>query len=285
MARFYASFDNSTKSVPASEYRDRLTYTNGSTLKTNLVNARAALSSAFYNVIDAGNRDGTKGIVLPTGAFGLDGTNLSFTNLYTSTAAGRDARWQSNPAVRPTQQITTGNATPVSPTDGGSILQSLYTDAQAALGNALAGIANNGPYNRLGLNQWLTLASLHHDHDLTYFAWDDFTPGTVQGLTAVGTGSASAYTVTISWTDYQYLNDGNPAAKVLVLGSLGSGGNNYSFNSTKIAAPGTKSVTWNVGAVVAGTYELTATVYCYDATYDTNEGVFATYINSSVVIS
>jgi hypothetical protein len=58
MARFYASFDNSTKSALESDKFERKTYTNGSTLKTALVNARAALSAGFYAVIESVNRKG-----------------------------------------------------------------------------------------------------------------------------------------------------------------------------------------------------------------------------------
>jgi hypothetical protein len=180
-------------------------FTNGSTLKTALVAARLALSNAFYGQIEAVNRNGSNGIVLPTNAIGIGGGNLSFTNLYTNPGAA----WTNTPRVRPTAQILTGSAgtNPVSPTDGGSVSASLYTDAATALGNALAGIADGGPYGRLGLNQWRTLASLWHDGDLSYFAWDDFTPGQVQNITnpsnvVTGTSTPGATVdMTFSWDE------------------------------------------------------------------------------------
>jgi hypothetical protein len=289
MARFYATFDGSTISsledAVANGCYERKAFTgDGPALKTALVGARAALSTAAYNTtsaISAVNQNGTLGIVVPVNGMTNDGTNVSFTNLYTNAGA----IWTATPRVRPTAQITTGNSTPVSPTDGGSVSATLYGNALTALGNVLNGISGSGPYGRLGINPWLTLASIYHDHEMTYFAWDDFTPGQVQTLDAVASGSASAVTVTVSWASYEFVNDSNPNAQVLVLATLADGGNNYSFNSGKIAAPGSKEVQWNVGAVVPGTYELTATVYCYDPTYLANEGAFANVIKTGVVIS
>lgn len=111
MARFYATFNNSTVSSledPSSTYRfQRKAFTNGSTLKTALVDARLALSNAMYNpstAISLTNQDGTKNIVLPTNAISISGGNLSFTNLYTNPGAA----WTNTPRVRPTEQILTG---------------------------------------------------------------------------------------------------------------------------------------------------------------------------------
>jgi hypothetical protein len=277
MARFYGTFDNSTNSgleaASAGNYYERKAFTDGTTLQTALVNTRAALSSAVYGQLNAVNQNGDLGIVVPSGAITIGGGSLSFGNVYTNTGAV----WPSDPRVRPTEQITVANSVAVSPVDGGSITASLYTDATTALGNALAGIADGGPNGRLGLDTWRTLASLWHDHALTFLAWDDFTPGQVQGLSTAEVGGAGSLAVTIQWTDYEFVNDSNAAGKVLVVASLGSttGGNNYSFNSGLIAPPGAKEVVWNA-APTADTYELTATVTVYDAVIPAHEGTFAT---------
>lgn len=277
MARFYGTFDNSTNSgleaAAGSNYYQRKAFTDGATLKDALVNTRAALSSAVYAQLNAANRNGELGIVVPPDAITRGGGTLLFGNVYLNTGA----IWPADPRVRPSAIITTANSTAVSPVDGGSITDSLYTDATAALGNALAGIADGGPNGRLGLNVWRTLASLWHDHDLTFLAWDDFTPGQVQGLSTAEVGGAGSLAVTIQWTDYQFVNDSNASGKVQVVASLGSttGGNNYSFNSGLIAPPSTKEVVWNE-TPTADTYELTATVTVFDAVIPAHEGAFAT---------
>jgi hypothetical protein len=277
MARFYGTFDNSTNSgleaASGSNYYERKAFTDGTTLQTALVNTRAALSSAVYGQLNAVNRNGDLGIVVPSGAITIGGGSLSFGNVYTNTGAV----WPSDPRVRPTTQITVANSVAVSPVDGGSITASLYTDATTALGNALAGIAGGGPNGRLGLDAWRTLASIWHDHALTFLAWDDFTPGQVQGLSTAEVGGAGSLAVTIQWTDYEFVNDSNSAGKVLVVASLGSttGGNNYDFDSGLIAPPGAKQAVWNV-APTADTYELVATVRVYDAVIPAHEGTFAT---------
>ena len=282
MARFYATFDNSTVSALASAYYNRLTFTNGATLQTNLLNARSALSAQVYANMATVDQDGTRGVVMPTDGYTRSGGNLTWTELYTNSAAV----WPSDPATRPTATITVAGSTIISPSVAdGSVTETYYTDAQTALQSALAGIAGSGPYARLGLNPWKTLASLHHDHAMTYFAWDDFTPGQVQTLTAPVTGDSSALTVTPEWASYQYLNDENTNARIKVTAYLASGGNNYSYDSTKITPPGTKNVTWNVGAVVAGTYQLDVNVWCYDASDNTIEGTVVSYTNPSVVVT
>lgn len=277
MARFYASFDNSTKSALESDKFERKTYTNGSTLKTALVNARAALSAGFYAVIESVNRNGANGIVLPQGTFTNDGTNISFTNLYTNP----NAVWPSNPQTRPTEPILASSpgSAPVSPTDGGAFTASLYTDAQTALGNALAGIAGGGPNGRIGLNAWRTLASLWHDHDLTYFAWDDFTPGTPQSLQNTGnvvtgtSGSPASVAMTFSWLK-EYEAD--------TLGGITFDGyitNNAGFTKTftQNASGGAGVITITVTDIDnAGTFDIIGTATFYDVTINTHGGTPAT---------
>jgi len=282
MARFYASFDNSTVQSLVDLYYQRVAISTGSTLKSALISTRQALSDAAYGVMNAGNRDGTLGIVVPVDVVTRGGGDYSWSNLYTNTGAV----WPSNPRVRPTTQIVASNSTAVSPTDAGTFSDTLYTNAQTALENCFPAMTGGGPRARIGLNPWRTLASIFHDHGLNTLAWDDFTPGQVQGLLAVGTGTAPNYAVTVTWTSYQFTNDQNPDGRVRVVASLGSttGGNNYSFNSGLIVPPSPSGgVLWEP-TVTADTYELVATVYVYDAVITTHEGAFATY-QTTVTIS
>lgn len=275
MARFYATFDNSTVSGLESDKYERKTYTNGSTLKTALVNARAALSSGFYATINPQNRDGSLGIVVPAGTFTNDGTNISFGNLYTNPQAA----WPSNPAVRPTAPITVGGSTPVSPTDPGVFTASLYTDAQTALGNALAGIAGGGPNGRIGLNAWRTLASLYHDHALTYFAWDDFTSGTPQTVqntgnvvTGTATGGASV-AMSFSWLK-EYEAD---TLGTIEFDGVITGPNVFVKPFSGIANASTGTITITVTDIdEAGLYDITGTATFYDSVITTHGGTPAT---------
>jgi hypothetical protein len=211
MARWYASFDNSTVSgreAAASDgYYERVAISNGSTLRAALISTRAALSAAAYAQINSGNQDGTLGIVVPTDVVTRGGGNYSWTNLYQNVAA----EWPSDPRVRPTAQIlsTDPASSAVSPTDAGTISDTLYTDAQTALENCFTAMTGGGPRGRIGLNPWRTLASIFHDHGLNYLAWDDFTPGAVQGLTVNWLGATpDIFTVELRWS-WQFPNDAN----------------------------------------------------------------------------
>jgi hypothetical protein len=282
MARWYASFTNTDVTAVQDLLYERVAISNGSTLKDALVSTRQALSDAAYAVINAGNRDGSLGIVVPTDVVTRAAGNYSWSNLYTNTGAV----WPSDPRVRPTAQILSTNSTAVSPTDAGTISDTDYSNAQTALENCFTAMTGGGPRGRIGLSPWRTLASIFHDHALTYLAWDDFTPGTVQGLLAAGFGTAPNYSVAVTWTSYQYTNDENPDGRVRVVASLGSttGGNNYSFNSGLIVPPSPSGgVLWEP-TVTADTYELVATVYVYDAVIPTHEGVFATF-QTTVTVS
>lgn len=290
MARFYATFNNSTNStLENSEYRDRLVYTNGSTLRQALVSARSTLSAEVYGDIPPAYQDGSIGTVIPRDLFTVGSPDTTWSNIVTN----NDAIWPADPSVRPTSDIPSGppNSSPASPAVPGSILTTYYTDATTAVANAIAGIAGNGPFARPGLGPTATLYSLYHPHDLSvdtaYFAWDDFTPGTVQNLAAggpVGT-AASGVTFVPNWT-YQYRNDANPNGLLQVTASLG-GPENYSYNSGVIAA-GPTEVTWEVNGgnpISAGTYEFVVNVFLWDATIPGNQGQFAQLIVPSVVIS
>jgi len=286
MARFYGTFDNSTndglQAASGSNYYQRKAFTNGSTLKDALVNTRAALSSAVYAQLNAANRNGELGIVVPPDAITRGGGTLSFGNVYTNTGA----IWPADPRVRPSAQITTANSTPVSPVDGGSITDSIYTNATTALGNALAGIADGGPYGRLGLNSWRTLASLWHDHDLTFLAWDDFTPGQPQGLTTgqmPNQPAANQLTLTTNWSS-QFPADAAGSAVISAQLTRNGGGSSTSLTNVIIAASGA-TYDWVIpgGTLTAGTYTIDIGVKYRDVTITTHFGLDATFTDANIV--
>jgi hypothetical protein len=284
MARFYAAFDNegitALEAINASNCYQRVAISNGSTLKSALVSTRSALSSAALAQMDAANRDGSLGIVVPRDAVTRSGGNYSWSNLYTNSGAV----WPSDPRIRPTSEILIAGSTPVSPTDAGTIDESLYTNAQTAVENVLSAMTGGGPRGRIGLNPFRTMASIWHDHDLTFFAWDDFTPGAVIGLNASSIGGATDLQVIIFWTNYEYPNDQNPNSRLKVYARLDrqedSGATNYVFESDTIVPPDApREVLWNVGTsgspVANGNYSLVVQVEVRDAVITTHFGAMA----------
>lgn len=290
MARLYVSFDNST--ITALEAKSGNNYyarkgnmTGGATLKSALIAARSALSSAMYGQMDAANQNGTLGVTVPTNGFSVGGGTLSGSNLYTNSAAV----WQSDPrTVRATQStltvITTGNSTPVSPTDAFSVSSTLYTDATTAVQDVLTNVAN-GPYARLGADPYRTLASVWTDHDLTYVAWDDYTPGAAADLigTKLGTASSSPR-FKLDWY-YEYRNDVNPAGRVrVVISATRAGGGLYELDTGLITPPEptnqSGTYTWDINggaAITAGDWTFECDVYVYDAIVSANVTASSTY--------
>lgn len=150
-----------------------------------------------------------------------------------------------------------------------------------ALGNALNGIADSGPYGRLGLNQWRTLASLWHDGDLTYFAWDDFTPGEPQNITnpsnvvtGTATGGNGQVVMTFEWDDeFPADLDG----KIVIQGSI-IGPNVFTkpFYTEVNAVLGTTTVT--VGDIdESGLFDIVGSAQFYDQTIITHSGAIASF--------
>lgn len=191
MARIYAKFDHGTEPglealTTGNFYERRVIGANTSsfTLRAVLIASRSALSTAMYAQLDDVNKDGSRGVIIPADVITSGSGNLSWTNVYTSSIAG--VVWPSDPRVRPTASIlsTNSNVGPANPVDGGTILIGYYHSASAALNDIIQSnildqrfsYINCGPYTRLGYNASRTLHSIWHDHDLTYFAWDDFTP-------------------------------------------------------------------------------------------------------------
>lgn len=283
MARWYGTFDNSTnaalEAITDTQRRQRRAFTSpsGSTLKTNLVNARQALSDAFYSAIDAGNKDGTIGIVVPQDGYSVGGGNVSGSNLYTNSGAIHPA----DPRVRPTSPILVADelTEEVTPTDAWSVSQTLYNNASDALEDILDALQVRTA--RTLIDESKALFSIYHDHDLTYFAWDDFTPGVVQGLVVSGLAAPPpAYAVTADWSSYQFPMDDHPDGKIRIWMNMSSttGGSNFNYDSGLITPPVSTTHTWSVNggaAIPADTYEISAQIRLYDATYNAHEGAAA----------
>ena len=211
MARYYARFDHGVEATlggtasTANFFERRVI---GSTTSSNavLVTKREALSNAMQAQLDGVNKDPTQGPIIPqsntagnVNNITRGGGNLSWTNVYKTTAIPGVA-YPADFRTRPTSSIFTddGNLTAASPADGGTISDTLYTEAGDALNNVLTSIKktksgltpiappfteDGSPYTRLGTNPGRTLHGLWHDVDLNYFAWDDFTPGQPQTFT------------------------------------------------------------------------------------------------------
>lgn len=218
MARFFARFDHDDDATLESEtgnnFFNRRVIGSDTSSNAFLIAKREALSNAMYAQLNAGSRDPDVGPIIPQSNTAGDqqnitrtGGDLSWNKVYRTTAIPgvvppADFR------TRPTSSIYTddGNLTEITPSDPGTISDTLYTDATDALANVLSSIkkiegapphtTNGSPYTRLGTNPGRTLHSIWHDRDLNYFAWDDFTPGQVQSFTAAPrANSAGVFTI------------------------------------------------------------------------------------------
>lgn len=293
MARFYSTFDESSvaalEAINADNAYQRVNMPSGASLKSSLLSARSALSTAAYAVINAGNRDGALGIVVPNDVVTRGGGTYAWSNLYTNTGAV----WPSDPRVRPTAPIVVAGSTPVSPTDAGTITESLYTDAQTAVENVLSGMTGGGPRARIGLTPYRTLASLWHDHEMTFFAWDDFTPGTPQALAVSGFGNINTFEAGLTFT-YEYLSDKrntNTAQIVVTLTRTDGGGSETYTQSRTLTGSGNYPSESGLNVaftsdypLVAGTYQVNVNFTIEDAVISTNPGVTATAVETNVTI-
>lgn len=240
MARYYARFNHGFETTlggtgSVANFFERRVI--GATTSSNafLIAKREALSNAMYAQLNAGSRDPDVGPIIPQQS---NPTNIPVTQNITRT--GGQLSWQkvykttTIPGVvppadfrtRPTASVYTddGNVTELTPTDPGSISDTLYTDATDALNTVLTSIKktksgltpighpftyteDGSPFTRLGTNPSRTLHSIWHDRDLNYFAWDDFTPGQPQTFTYKFPTADAFNTV--------YLEEGDPLTVVL----------------------------------------------------------------------
>ena len=231
MARFYSTFSGTALSPTAGTIAEDVAYKrytfvamggSPSTLKSNIQTSRDALSTAVLGQLDVANRVGSVGTVIPD--FTISGGSLSWSNVYYNAGAQPNADQSVRPfsTVVPYAGITAANSTAASPADPGSITDTLYTTAQSDVMAAVNAITTS-PYARLGNYPLNTLASIFIDSDVTYVAWDDFTPGKPQSLSAQmlqngnpitepinATGNITAR---LSWTP-QYISDKNGAVYV-----------------------------------------------------------------------
>jgi hypothetical protein len=226
MARFYSTFSGTALSPTSGTIAQdvaykRYTYVamggSPATLKSNIESSRNALSSAVLPQLAVGNRAGSAGTVIPS--FTISGGSLSWTNVYYNSGAQPNADTSIRPfsTVVPYAGITTANSTAADPADSGSITDTLYTTAQSDVMAAVNAITTS-PYARLGNYPNNTLASIFVDANLTYIAWDDFTPGKPQSLSCEMLQGGSPITVPIDATGNitarlsctpQYISDKN----------------------------------------------------------------------------
>ena len=318
MARIYAKFDHGSESglealTTGNFYERRViaTTTSSATLRAGLIASRSALSTAMYAQLDDINKDGSRGVIIPRDIITSGGGNLSWSNVYTTSING--VVWPSDPRVRPTGSIlsTDGNLTAASPVDSGSIQNGYYDSASAAVNDVVQNnildqrfsYINCGPYTRLGTNPSRTLHSIWHDHSLTYFAWDDFTPGTPQTLAATvnNLGSWDIYTnvilleslqelpITMSWSGL-YRSD--LAGTSSLTASIWRDSGNIQAVSVSSASTATPTATatykWNgvtgLGGITNGyQYNVAATMSFSDATIPTHTSAKLQIYTSDVV--
>lgn len=286
MARFYAHYTNTTvgalEVVNVSNCYDRrvVNATNAGTARTAILAQRASLSATFYATILAANRNGNAGVVVAANGYTDNGTTFSGSNIYTNTGAV----WPADPRVRPTSQINVSGSTAVTPADAFSVPSADVAAARQTFTDYMDAITGGSPYIRFGggTNPWRTFASIWHDHDMTYFAWDDFTPGTVTGLTAAKTSiDPEPLDIRISWSGYEFLNDQNPDARVRIQATMfeiGVPGNSYTVDTGFVAPPDPYQYDWApAGVSPTGNYTLNVTVTCRDPVIVAHEGVAATF--------
>ena len=250
MAKFYATFDGSSGSFNGVNFHDKLNV--ASNTRASLISARDALSDEFYATIDAANRNGNAGIVIPRNGFIGSAGGYGGPTLYTYDIT----KWNVDPTVRPIAEPTTTGylgSTPGTITDAWSIGTTNYNSATSLVSSTITGISgtsvggisiSNGPFGRLGPDPYRTLASLHYDSNFTYFAWNDFLPGqlktvtmSVQGLTggevAIGDPTPTLDTLIymqFSNADYEFLNDDAGNIRFLYDLGLPSGGGTITLN-------------------------------------------------------
>lgn len=278
MARWYSTFDNSVVAAleGPGQRRQRRTMTNGPALRTALIDARDALSVGALATIDPVNQDGSLGIVVPADILSVGGGNVSWANLYTNTGA----IWTANPETRPLAQILAAASVAVTPTDAGSVSESLYNTARTAVEDVLSAMTPLGPRGRLGLDRYKTLASLHHDHALTYFAWDDFTPGQPTFLSfnePTSQPASDSLIVSLTWAQ-EFPSDslGETAVAITLTQTNGA---NSTFQGADVAAGlFTRTFTVAANTLPPGLYRLDASAFYRDNTVTAHEGVarFAT---------
>ena len=259
MARFYFTFDNSentTLNCTGSGFCfDRLAITSGATHKTAVINARSALSSQMYAVMDTANKNGTLGITVPTDGLTISGSNLqndaypSGPGLYTNT----EAVYNSDTRDRPAPPITKSNSTGVSPDDPWIVPVSYYNDCTTAVNNMMAAVGSfasgaqpaGGIYGRIASVNSATnmLRTLWHDSDTNYFGWDDYTPGRP---TSIAVNVSTTQVIVTGINNYEFKMDRHAKIFVSYVGNINGTGVGSATNFVEFAA-GSTQATFNHG--------------------------------------
>lgn len=237
MARFYAVFnrfftvpDFQTQEFSRAFQRKVIgeDIFEGQKLQDGLIASRSALSNAFYPTLDAVNRDGTKGTLIPLDKLTTDLSTFVSGPVYTSSVDGIKIPVTNtygiedpiNYSKRPTSSVfstQTALVGPSNPSDTASVSYALYKSASDAVVTVLNSIQGGGPYSRLGNVPSRTIHSIWNDPGLNYFGWDDFTPGTgslltpslspqVGNLNYTFVTSSTVVTVNVNW-ESEYTSD------------------------------------------------------------------------------
>jgi len=305
MARFYAVFDPSaTAAIDSSPYfyEKRYIGANAGTssslsasaalLRDGLIASQSILSSEMYAQMDAANKDGSKGIIIPYDVLTTNGSNLEFSNVYTSSISG---------VVHPASSLTRPSDTFISASDPrlfatgdtGAILKSYYTNAGSAVNElltskiqvAVGNTTNGGPFQRDACsgktNQRNT--SINYDYDFSYFAWDDFQPGDPTFNFTQQTGLIRTVNNDIAFnfsTNFVSDRAGTLYIQTAYFSPTGSSTPQYQLKDTSNNNLDGQSIDLSGGALSftarifansmpAGGYKLTFTAYFRDATYTT----------------
>ena len=242
MARFYAKFDNNKDNSLENSYFNLCGYSGGSgsgaLLRDGLISSRSAVSNDVYDDLDNVNLDGSRGIIFPvdasttptstliswSNAYSASASDPSFIKIPTTNVYGSDT-FTINYSKRPTGSIVSTQTTligAVSPEDpiqlNFDVLKSASFAVRTVLGSIKTGSSytiEQTPFSRPGTSASRTLHSVWSDPTMSYFAWDDFTPGApvlTQPPADVGGGSpcvGSAGSYTYSPT-IRFFWDGRP---------------------------------------------------------------------------
>lgn len=300
MARFYASFADTLVTDLDYDYFVRLrvgaSSASGAQLRDGLIASKSAISNEVYDDLDAVNKDFGKGTYFPAesspGPFSSDfSTYASWSTAYTSSIEGikrpTSNDYGADPAInyskRPTASVAYNNSgvAQANPADPVQVSYAVYFSASAAVRAVLNSIESRGDVSStipLGTkvtpfgdgrdiqalySPTRTIYTVWHDPDLTYFAWDDFSPGTASVLQTINNPALAISCLT---SPYATANLGNPIDEDLqAYFQLGGGGAAQFITDTHPDTPiGAKMIitSWSAD------YSLQGPTYTIDAGYD-----------------
>lgn len=233
MARFYAKFDAGNVSYLDSDFFNKLRIHSGSSsaapYRDGLIASRSIVSIDVYNDLDLVNKDASIGTFFPadSASINIPSNFISWSTAFTSSISGIKTpsslpynaygsdTFNINYSLRPTASVsyTSSGVAPANPLDPvGVSYASYYSASQAVLDtiNTIQTTQSNNtlltPYIRTGSFPSRTMHSIWHDPTMSYFAWDDFTPGIpvlpespteASNLPCTGTPGSYIYTPTL----------------------------------------------------------------------------------------